>query len=138
MHQRRMPLAVKIAPDLDDEQIAGIAQALVEFGIDAVIATNTTISRAGVKGTSHGDEEGGLSGTPLRALSTAVIRKLAAALKGRIPIIGSGGIMSAADAREKLDAGATLLQLYTGLVYRGPGLVREIVEGLAAPAARAA
>jgi dihydroorotate dehydrogenase len=86
----------------------------------------------------HADEEGGLSGAPLRALSTAVIRKLAAALKGRIPIIGSGGIMSATDAREKLDAGATLLQLYTGLVYRGPGLVREIVEGLAAPAARAA
>jgi dihydroorotate dehydrogenase len=137
-HKRRMPLAVKIAPDLDDEQIAGIAQALVEFGLDAVIATNTTTSRAGVKGVPHGDEEGGLSGAPLRALSTAVIRKLAAALKGGIPIVGSGGIMSAADAREKLDAGATLLQLYTGLVYRGPGLVREIVEGLAAPAARAA
>jgi dihydroorotate dehydrogenase len=137
-HQRRLPLAVKIAPDLDDEQIAAIAGALVDYGIDAVIATNTTISRAGVKGLPHGDEEGGLSGAPLRALSTAVIRKLAGALKGRLPIIGSGGLMSVADAREKLDAGATLLQLYTGLVYRGPGLVREIVEGLAAPAARAA
>ncbi len=137
-HQRRMPLAVKIAPDLDDEQIAAIAAALVEFGIDAVIATNTTISRAGVQGLPHGDEAGGLSGGPLRAPSTAVVRKLAAALKGRVPIIGSGGIMSVADAREKLDAGATLLQLYTGLVYRGPGLVREIVEGLATPAARAA
>jgi dihydroorotate dehydrogenase len=138
IHKRRMPLAVKIAPDLDDEQIAAIAAALVEFGIDAVIATNTTISRAGVKGLPHGDEEGGLSGGPLRAPSTAVVRKLAAALKGRVPIVGSGGIMTVADAREKLDAGATLLQLYTGLVYRGPGLVREIVEGLAAPAARAA
>jgi dihydroorotate dehydrogenase len=137
-HQRRLPLAVKIAPDLDDEQIAAIAAALVEFGIDAVIATNTTISRSGVQRLPHGDEEGGLSGGPLRAPSTAVVRKLAAALKGRVPIIGSGGIMSVADAREKLDAGATLLQLYTGLVYRGPGLVREIVEGLAAPAARAA
>lgn len=137
-HKRRLPLAVKIAPDLDDEQIAGIAEVLVEFGIDAVIATNTTISRVGVNGLPHGDEEGGLSGAPLRTASTAVIRKLATALKGRVPIIGSGGIMSATDAREKLDAGATLLQLYTGLVYRGPGLVREIVAGLAAPAARAA
>ncbi len=137
-HRRRLPLAVKIAPDLDDGAIAAIAAALVEFGIDAVIATNTTTSRAGVQGLPHGDEAGGLSGAPVRALSTAVIRKLADALKGRVPIIGSGGILGAADAREKLDAGATLLQLYTGLVYRGPGLVREIVEGLAAPAARAA
>jgi dihydroorotate dehydrogenase len=138
VHKRRLPLAVKIAPDLDDEQVDAIAASLVEHGIDAVIATNTTVSRAGVKGLPHGDEEGGLSGAPLRAPSTAVIRKLAAALKGRVPIIGSGGIMSAADAREKLDAGAMLLQLYTGLVYRGPGLVGEIVAGLAAPAARAA
>ncbi len=137
-HGRRMPLAVKIAPDLDDAQIAAIAAELVEFGIDAVIATNTTISRSGVEALPHGDEDGGLSGRPLRAPSTAVIRKFAAALEGRVPIIGSGGILSAADAREKLDAGASLLQLYTGLVYRGPGLVREIVEGLAAPAARAA
>jgi dihydroorotate dehydrogenase len=137
-HRRRLPLAVKIAPDLDDEQIAGIAQALIEFGLDAVIATNTTISRAGVTGLAHGAESGGLSGAPLRSASTAVIRKLAAALNGSVPIIGSGGIMNVADAREKLDAGASLLQLYTGLVYRGPGLVREIVGGLAAPAARAA
>jgi dihydroorotate dehydrogenase len=137
-HKRRLPLAVKIAPDLDDEQIAGIGQALVEFGIDAAIATNTTVSRAGVAGLPHGDEAGGLSGAPLRGPSTAVVRKLAAVLKGRVPIIGSGGIMSAADAREKLDAGASLVQLYTGLVYRGPGVVREIVHGLAAPAARAA
>ena len=137
-HKRSLPLAVKIAPDLDDEQIAGIGQALVEFGIDAAIATNTTISRAGVAGLPHGDEAGGLSGAPLRGPSTAVVRKLAAVLKGRVPIIGTGGIMSAADAREKLDAGASLVQLYTGLVYRGPGVVREIVQGLAAPAARAA
>jgi len=137
-HKRRLPLAVKIAPDLDDEQIAGIAAALVELGLDAVIATNTTLSRADVKGLAHASEAGGLSGAPLRPLATAVIRKLAAVLKGRIPIIGSGGIMSAADAREKLDAGASLVQLYTGLVYRGPGIVREIVDGLTAPAARAA
>jgi len=137
-HRRRMPLAVKIAPDLDDEQIAGIATALVAHGIDAVIATNTTVTRVGVAGASHGSEEGGLSGAPLRPLATAVVRKLAGELRGRVPIIGSGGIMSAADAREKIDAGASLVQIYTGLVYRGPRLVREIVEALAAPAAQAA
>jgi dihydroorotate dehydrogenase len=89
-------------------------------------------------GLRHADEAGGLSGAPLRATSTEVVRKLAAALEGRVPIIGVGGILSAADAREKLDAGARLVQVYTGLVYRGPGLVREIVESLAPPAARAA
>jgi dihydroorotate dehydrogenase len=135
---RRVPLAVKIAPDLDDEQIGAIAQLAIAFGLDAVIATNTTVSRAGVEGLRHADEAGGLSGAPLRAASTAVVRKLAAALEGRVPIIGVGGILSAADAREKLDAGARLVQVYTGLVYRGPGLVREIVESLASPAARAA
>jgi dihydroorotate dehydrogenase len=135
---RRVPLAVKIAPDLDDEQIGAIAQLAIAFGLDAVIATNTTVSRAGVEGLRHADEAGGLSGAPLRAASTEVVRKLAAALEGRVPIIGVGGILSAADAREKLDAGARLVQVYTGLVYRGPGLVREIVESLAPPAARAA
>jgi dihydroorotate dehydrogenase len=135
---RRVPLAVKIAPDLDDEQIGAIARLAVDHGIDGVIATNTTVSRAGVEGLPHAEEAGGLSGAPVRAASTAVIRKLAAALQGRVPIIGVGGILGAADARAKLEAGACLVQVYTGLVYRGPGLVREIVEGLAAPAARAA
>ncbi len=135
---RRLPLAVKIAPDLDDGQIAAIAALTAASGLDAVIATNTTTSRAGVEGLPHAGEAGGLSGAPLRAASTAVVRKLARELGGRLPIIGVGGISSAADAREKLDAGATLVQLYTGLVYRGPRLVREIVAGLAAPAARAA
>jgi dihydroorotate dehydrogenase len=136
--QRRVPLAVKIAPDLDDEQIAAIARLVEQHGIDAVIATNTTVSRNGVEGLPHADEAGGLSGAPVRAAATAIVRKLATALGGRVPVIGVGGILSAADAREKLAAGASLVQVYTGLVYRGPGLVREIVRGLAAPAARAA
>ena len=137
-HQRRVPLAVKVAPDLDDEEIGAIARALLDHGIDAAIATNTTVSRTGVEGLPHAGEAGGLSGAPLRPLATAAIRRLTAALKGRIPIVGVGGIMSAADAGEKLDAGASLVQVYTGLVYRGPGLVREVVEGLVAPGARAA
>src|SRR5262245_11272212 len=137
-HERRVPLAVKIAPDLDEEAIAAITRALIDHGVDAVIATNTTVSRATVTGLPHAEEAGGLSGAPLRPLATAVIRKLAAALQNRIPIIGVGGIMSASDASEKLAAGAALVQVYTGLVYRGPELVREIVQGLAAPAARAA
>jgi dihydroorotate dehydrogenase len=134
---RRVPLAVKIAPDLDDEQVVAIARLAVDFGIDAVIATNTTVSRAGVEGLPHAGEAGGLSGAPVREAATAVVRKLAAALKGSVPIIGVGGIMSAADAREKLDAGASLVQVYTGLVYRGPGLVREIVAGLGTRSAAA-
>ena len=137
-HRRRVPLAVKVAPDLDDEEIAAVARALLDHGIDAAIATNTTVSRKGVEGLAHADEAGGLSGAPLRPLATAAIRSLGAALKGRIPIIGVGGIMTAEDAREKVDAGASLVQVYTGLVYRGPALVPHIVDGLAAPAARAA
>jgi dihydroorotate dehydrogenase len=136
--RRRVPLAVKIAPDLDEEQVAAIAQLVERHGIDAVIATNTTVSRAGVEGLRYADEAGGLSGAPVRAASTAIVRKLATALGGRVPVIGVGGISSADDAREKLAAGASLVQVYTGLVYRGPALVREIVRGLAAPAARAA
>jgi dihydroorotate dehydrogenase len=137
-HHRRVPLAVKIAPDLDDEAIAAIARTLIERGVDAVVATNTTLSRSGVEGLRHADEAGGLSGAPLRPLATAVVAKLAAALRGRIPIVGVGGIMSAADAREKMTAGATLVQLYTGLIYRGPELVRDVVHGLAMPATRVA
>jgi len=137
-HRRRLPLAVKIAPDLDAEGVAAIARALVAGGVDAVIATNTTVSREAVQGLPHAHEAGGLSGAPLRPLATAVVRELAASLQGRIPIIGVGGILSAADAREKLAAGASLVQVYTGLVYRGPALVREIVHGLAHPSVRAA
>ena len=118
----------------DDEEIGAIARALLDYGIDAAIAANTTVSRKGVEGLTHAAEAGGLSGAPLRPLATAAIRRLGGALKGRIPIIGVGGIMTAEDAREKVDAGASLVQLYTGLVYRGPALVRHIVDGLAAPA----
>jgi dihydroorotate dehydrogenase len=137
-HKRRVPVAVKIAPDLDDAAIDAIAGRLVAHDVDAVIATNTTVSRAGVKGMRNADEAGGLSGAPLRTRSTAVIRKLALALKGAIPIIGVGGILSGADAREKVDAGASLVQLYSGLIYRGPALVPEAVHALDQPAGRKA
>jgi dihydroorotate dehydrogenase len=127
---RNVPLAVKVAPDLEQSAIAAIAALLVEHGIDALIATNTTVSRASVAGMPHGAELGGLSGAPLRSLSTSVLRAFGRELRGRIPIIGVGGILSAADAREKIAAGASLVQLYTGLVYRGPRLAREVIAGL--------
>jgi dihydroorotate dehydrogenase len=131
---RRVPLALKIAPDLDAEQIESITRLVLEHGMDALIATNTTISRKGVEGLPHGDEAGGLSGAPIRDAATQVQRRFADLLKGRVPIIGSGGVMSAADAQEKFAAGASLVQVYSGLIYRGPALVREIVEAVAAPA----
>jgi dihydroorotate dehydrogenase len=132
-HGRRVPLAVKVAPDLDESAIEAIADRVAARGIDAVIATNTTVSREGVGHLPASREPGGLSGAPLRALATAVVAKLRRALPASVAIIGVGGIASAADAREKLDAGANLVQLYTALVYRGPGLVGEIVRGLASP-----
>ena len=133
-HGKRVPLAVKIAPDLDEAGVEAVADRVAARGIDAVIATNTTLSREGVEHLPGGREQGGLSGAPLKARATAVVAKLRRALPERVPIIGVGGIASAADAREKLDAGASLVQLYTALIYRGPGLVGEIVRGLAAPA----
>lgn len=129
-HGRRVALALKIAPDIDDAAIEAIARISVAQHMDAIIATNTTVSRQGVAGLRHAGETGGLSGAPLREMSTEVIRKLAHALDGALPIIGVGGIMNADHAREKLSAGATLLQLYCGLVYRGPGIVGDIVNGL--------
>lgn len=129
-HGRYVPLAVKIAPDLTAEQVDAVAALLVRHGIDGVIATNTTVSREGVAQYPAAREAGGLSGAPLKAKSTEVIRKLAHALQGAIPIIGVGGILESADAQEKISAGASLVQLYTGLIYRGPGLVREVVEAL--------
>ena len=131
-HGRRVPLAVKIAPDLAPDAVEAIARLLVRARIDAVIATNTTLARDGVEGLPHADEPGGLSGAPLAARSTAVVRRLAVALDGALPIIGVGGILSGEDARDKIAAGATLVQLYTGLVYRGPDLVAECVRALAA------
>jgi dihydroorotate dehydrogenase len=130
-HGRIVPVAVKIAPDLTREQVVSIAALLRAHGVDAVIATNTTIARDAVKGLRHGSETGGLSGEPLFAASTQVVRWLADALGGAMPIIGVGGIASGADAREKIAAGATLIQFYTGMVYRGPELVGECVKALA-------
>ena len=130
-HGRRVPLALKIAPDLDDEQVAAIASLLERHGIDAVIAANTTVSREAVAGLAHADESGGLSGAPVFEPSNRVIRALRASLPRDYPIIGVGGIMSADDALAKVAAGATLVQLYTGLVYRGPTLVGQCARALA-------
>jgi dihydroorotate dehydrogenase len=130
-HGRYVPLVLKIAPDLDDEQIDTIGSALLRHHIDGVIATNTTITRDGVQGLTHANETGGLSGAPVRDRSTRVIRALHRVLKGEIPIIGVGGILSGSDAIEKMTAGASLVQLYTGLVYRGPGLVGECTSACA-------
>lgn len=131
-HSKYVPLALKIAPDLEPEQIEEITRLLLEYRFDGVIATNTTLSRAGVENLRHGNEAGGLSGAPVRAKSTTVIRELAAALKGRVPIIGVGGILSGSDAVEKIDAGAALVQLYSGMIYRGPGLIAESVRAIRA------
>ena len=130
-HGRYVPIALKIAPDLDEAQIAAIARRVLEHRFDAVIATNTTITRPGLTGEPLAAETGGLSGRPLRTLSTHIIRKLYAHLQGKVPIIGAGGIENADDAWEKLVAGADLIQIYTGLIYEGPGIVRTIVRGLA-------
>ncbi len=131
-HGRHVPLALKLAPDLADEDIPVVARALLDQGMDGVIATNTTAARPGVKGLPHADEAGGLSGSPLAPRATAVVAALAETLGDRLPIIGVGGIMSGSDARARVAAGASLVQLYTGLVYRGPALVGEITRALAA------
>ncbi len=127
---RYVPIAIKIAPDIDDTAIADIAQAACRHAIDGVIATNTTVSRPGVAGLAVAGEAGGLSGHPLRALSTRVVRALHRELQGRVPIIAAGGIGDADSAWEKLVAGADLLQLYTALIFHGPRLVQRIVTGI--------
>ena len=129
-HMRYVPIALKIAPDLDADQIRIVADALLLHRMDGVIATNTTINRTAVQGLPHATEVGGLSGAPVAAASTAVIRMLRTYLGDAIPIIGVGGIMSAADAQDKIRAGASLIQLYTGLIYRGPALVTECAAAL--------
>ena len=126
-HGRRVPLALKVAPELDAAQVQGVADAVRRHGIDGVIATNTSLARDGVEGQPHAGESGGLSGAPIRARATATLAALAAALKGEAALIGVGGILRGADAAEKFAAGASLVQLYTGLVYRGPVLVAECV-----------
>lgn len=127
---RRTPLAVKIAPDLEPEELAPLADLLVKHRVDAVIATNTTLSRVGVEGSPFAQEAGGLSGKPLLVKSTQTVARLSQVLKGELPIIACGGIFSVGDARDKLEAGASLVQIYTGFIYRGPALVREIAESL--------
>lgn len=131
-HGRQVPMFVKIAPDLDEAQVRVIAATLRNNGIDGVIATNTTVSREAVQGLPHADEAGGLSGRPVLAASNRVIAHLRAELGPAYPIIGVGGVMSAADACSKLEAGADLVQIYTGLIYRGPALVRECALALKA------
>lgn len=126
----RKPLFLKIAPDLDAQDISFIADLLLEFQIDAIIATNTTIAREAVKNLPFGNEAGGLSGAPVREPSTQIIRLLKERLGNQIPIIGVGGIMSSHDAKEKIKAGASLIQLYSGLIYRGPKLISECAAAL--------
>jgi dihydroorotate dehydrogenase len=125
---RNVAIAIKIAPDLDKAAIRDIAEVARRERIDGIVATNTTVSRQGVAGYPHASEEGGLSGAPLRLMATDVIGALYRELKGEIPVIGVGGILRGADAVEKMDAGASLVQLYTGLIYRGPELVSECVS----------
>jgi dihydroorotate dehydrogenase len=129
-HQKRVPVFLKIAPDLDDDQIAVIAASLIKHQMDGVIATNTTLSRDAVKGMQHGDEAGGLSGAPVLAVSNRVIRLLRQHLGAQFPIIGVGGILSAYDAVSKIEAGADVVQIYTGLIYKGPALVHEVAKAL--------
>jgi dihydroorotate dehydrogenase len=129
-HGRRVPLFLKIAPDLDEAQVQVIAATLQRHGMDGVIASNTTLSRQAVAGLPHAEETGGLSGVPVREASNRVIAQFRAALGAGFPIIGVGGIMSGEDAKAKLAAGADVVQMYTGIIYRGPSLVREVAEAL--------
>jgi dihydroorotate dehydrogenase len=131
-HGKRVPLALKIAPDLDDAQIASIAGAVRRHRIDAVIATNTSTGREGVAGLPHAGEAGGLSGAPITRLSTSILDRFKKTLGNEVALIGAGGIMSGEDAAGKRAAGASLVQLYTGLIYRGPALVSECVSAFRA------
>ncbi len=126
LHGRYVPIAVKVAPDLNDEEVEEFAQCVIQHEIDCVIATNTSNDRNGVEGCKHGLETGGLSGAPLMHKSTHVLSQLGTTLADRVPIIGVGGINTAEDAQAKIDAGASLVQLYTGFIYHGPNLIKEI------------
>jgi len=129
-HLKYVPLAVKIAPDLSEEELIQVADSLIRHQIDGVIASNTTLDRSLVSGLKHAEEVGGLSGRPVQSRSTAVIQRLSQELQGRLPIIGVGGIDSLTAAREKIAAGATLVQIYSGFIYQGPGLIKDIVTHL--------
>jgi dihydroorotate dehydrogenase len=129
-HGKRTPLFVKIAPDLDESQVAVIAATLKRHAMDGVIASNTTLSRDAVKGMTHAEETGGLSGAPVLAMSNRVIAQLRSALGPAFPIIGVGGVMSAEDAVSKIKAGADVVQIYTGLIYKGPALVTQCADSI--------
>lgn len=129
-HGKYTPLAVKIAPDLTDGEIRHIADLLLEFSIDGVIATNTTIARDNVQGHPLCNETGGLSGAPVKDSSTAVVKGLATELNGKLPIIAAGGILNGDDAQQKLQAGASLVQIYSGLIYKGPRLLEDILQSI--------
>ena len=128
---KHVPIAVKLAPDLENDDILRCVDVLIEKGIDAVIATNTTISREAVAGLPNSEQTGGLSGAPLRKRSTEVVDLIARHVKGALPIIASGGVMSAEDAVEKVEAGAQLVQLYTGFIYQGPQLIADSSDAVA-------
>ena len=130
---RRVPVLVKLAPDLNDSELDDALEALLAAGMDGVIATNTTVSRPALR-SPHAGETGGLSGAPLAARSAGFIRAIIQRTQGRLPVVAAGGIMGPADARARLDSGALLVQVYTGLVYAGPGLVQQIVREMASPA----
>ena len=129
-HRHYVPLVLKVAPDLDEDAIAFISEQLVRFEIDGLITTNTTLSREGVDGLPHGQETGGLSGQPVFEKSTQVLEQFAMYLQGQIPLIGVGGILQGSDAKAKIDAGASLVQVYSGLIYRGPDLINDCVRAL--------
>ncbi|QFI37569.1 quinone-dependent dihydroorotate dehydrogenase [Moritella marina ATCC 15381] len=129
-HEKYVPLAVKIAPDLTDDELAQVAESLVKYKMDGVIATNTTLDRTLVHDMPHASEAGGLSGRPVQHASTEIVRKLAVLLDGQLPIIGVGGIDSAVSAKEKFNAGADLVQVYSGFIYKGPKLVKNIVRNM--------
>ena len=130
-HGRYVPLVVKIAPDLDEDEVSMIAGQLINNEIEGVIVSNTTLSRSGVEGLPNALEQGGLSGEPLMARSTEVLKQLSAAIAGKLAIIGVGGIMSADDAVCKIEAGASLVQLYTGFIYKGPSLITASARRIA-------
>ncbi len=129
-HKKQVPMLLKIAPDLDGAAIKDIAALLLQYGFDGVVATNTTISRDAIRGHQHAGEAGGLSGQPVFSPSTEILRQMNKALKGNLPIIGVGGVMSAADAKLKINAGASLVQIYTGFIYHGPQLIRDCAIAL--------
>jgi dihydroorotate dehydrogenase len=131
-HGARKPMLLKIAPDLDEAAMDAIAMVLLDAGVDGLICTNTTIERGAVAGHRHAGEAGGLSGAPVMAPSTRVLHGMAGRIQGRIPLVGVGGILEGADARAKFEAGASLVQFYTGMIYRGPTLIGECVEALRA------